>query len=629
MTILFVMACSQTEYISQKEDENINIDEQYNQSTNTVPLAEDIIKTSAFLWSGWVSNGKVFDQNVSMDEKCELIYPEFHLKNTLDHLSEADMKNMVLRHKAFLVKDPSNHPMHEGFGVPDHFSLRGPEGDLIANEYRDFFDPAFSLDSTLTDAKVFTDTSVSYSDTIFNSSFKDPYWLGYKLENDTLRISSGNELCDFWKEDRAINSTSSSGTLGNGNGASADHRFALMPRTPNSSQASKQAQCSSTAHVLCISWFSDTPANQYQPNPNEYARSISISTLSMPANQTFRLPHRLEKRNLLDDGYLKNKFGRVLANGGVGKLTFSIMDITQPFLKPFTIDEATGDLGVDPQKLWTLYPDHFYVDRYEFFNSFRTYDLSPVQLIVMVVDSENNMAIGTIIIKGAISGGKDGMDCDDKINNTSTNDVDVPDDVEKWFCKYTQPTPLVNKPTTTVSHLNSLPHPSRGLAYPRDKYELVFEDDFLGDGINSLDSDLWLLKITTANCNVPSLDVSDGQLHLRLGGIYNCNTGINTKGKFEFKYGYLEAKLTDVPDKTTTGEIYFNILTWGKYLTLQNSDGRVGSFRSRIDSFILSGNDKLKKQLRALKHLGIEKDIFEYRSSTQQACLCISLWRCS
>ncbi len=256
LTILFVMACSQIEYISQKEDQNININEQYNQFTNTLPLAEDIIKTSAFLWSGWVSNGKVLDQNISMDEKCESIYPESHLKDTLDHLSEADMKNMVLRHKAFLVKDPSNHLMHESFGVPDHFSLRGPEGYLITNEYPDFFDPAFSLDSTLNDAEVFTDTPVSYSDTIFDGSFKDPYWLGYKLENDTLKTSSGNELCNFWKEDKAINSTSSNGTLGNGNGASAGHRFALMSKTPNSSQASKQARGIYNCNILAWGKYS-------------------------------------------------------------------------------------------------------------------------------------------------------------------------------------------------------------------------------------------------------------------------------------------------------------------------------------------------------------------------------------
>lgn len=94
------------------------------------------------------------------------------------------------------------------------------------------------------------------------------------------------------------------------------------------------------------------------------------------------------------------------------------------------------------------------------------------------------------------------------------------------------------------------------LVYAKEDYSLVFAEDFDGEseqpdscwnGMDTLDTGVWNYRGGNScervdSSGVPCESIDEG--HLRLGKSYgSCQTpGINTHGKFEYRYGYLEAK---------------------------------------------------------------------------------------
>ena len=103
-----------------------------------------------------------------------------------------------------------------------------------------------------------------------------------------------------------------------------------------------------------------------------------------------------------------------------------------------------------------------------------------------------------------------------------------------------------------VSHLvKGLPD----LYYPKEQYRLAYQEEFNGDGVESIREN-WNLYIGSENSQ--NIDVSNGYLNLRVTKktengrtIYQGPPGLNSK--WTFRYGYLQASISMVRD--AEGEI--------------------------------------------------------------------------
>ena len=268
------------------------------------------------------------------------------------------------------------------------------------------------------------------------------------------------------------------------------------------------------------------------------------------------------------------------------------------------MDEKTGVIGVEPTEIQILRPDYFTIllNEYGSFRShpFYTYDIEPFNIAIQIANSDGNTATENITILPA----DPGKDCSGKTAGS----------LDKWICKNTQPIYTDQTFTTKQSHIDSLPD---GLSYEKSKYEIVFEDDFLGTGdMRSLNDKLWF---SNREENLCGASISNSNLHMEISDRCRKVFYINTEGKFEYIYGYFEVKFTNVMNKALKTR-RFNVISWGRYSTLDEiAKSTLGGYATMLFEHICDGNDRVAKVSRYTSILGIEMDIFEFVSNWRQA----------
>ena len=134
------------------------------------------------------------------------------------------------------------------------------------------------------------------------------------------------------------------------------------------------------------------------------------------------------------------------------------------------------------------------------------------------------------------------------------------DDVDRYACLYLGET-MGPAPAPDQALLDALPDK---LVQPKANYELVFAEEFDGNtgrypagdcegGLSNLDGDKWNFHETWCGSrdatSEPCETMRDG--HYEMFHFDGCSSGINTSGKFNFKYGYVETEYTvDLVDST-------------------------------------------------------------------------------
>ena len=128
---------------------------------------------------------------------------------------------------------------------------------------------------------------------------------------------------------------------------------------------------------------------------------------------------------------------------------------------------------------------------------------------------------------------------------------DYPDmDRIRYTCLFLRESPLKQSPETTSSLQEGLP----SLVQPSGNYRLIFSEEFDGsaesgecdNGMTSLDPEIW--NYDTNPCNdvdasgVLCNNVENGYFHMAKAD--DCNSYLKTRGKFTYKYGYLEVRYT-------------------------------------------------------------------------------------
>ncbi len=158
---------------------------------------------------------------------------------------------------------------------------------------------------------------------------------------------------------------------------------------------------------------------------------------------------------------------------------------------------------------------------------------------------------------------------------------------------------------TDQAILNTLPG---GLTQPKANYQVIFRDEFNEEGgIEKLDHRLWTARYSLA-CN--QFRQEGGVIHLRVaddcrsadakGNLHRRYPSITTAGKFEYKYGYIEARFNRVPI-TGRGVSFFS--SWGS---------RPALFSKSYRDFMCRGNNPQAKRMRWLTSRGVEMQHLEF-----------------
>ena len=171
---------------------------------------------------------------------------------------------------------------------------------------------------------------------------------------------------------------------------------------------------------------------------------------------------------------------------------------------------------------------------------------------------------------------------------------------------------------TDQAILNTLPE---GLTKPKADYQVIFRDEFDEEGgIEKLDHRLWTARYGIA-CN--QFRQEGGVIRLRVAD--NCRStdengkshrrrpSITTTGKFEYKYGYIEARFQRVPS-TSAGTSFFT--SWGARSGLFSSESTAWSNRNTYHSFMCRGNNPQSKRMRWLTSQGVEMQYLEISSES-------------
>ena len=149
-----------------------------------------------------------------------------------------------------------------------------------------------------------------------------------------------------------------------------------------------------------------------------------------------------------------------------------------------------------------------------------TYNFQPIYAVVTRTDKSTSKTITKrLIIRPPKT------DCGDTLNQAH---------YECHFKNEYLPSPL---PTTTAALRQSLPG---SMVYPKSKYQLIFNEEFNGDGLTSLDHRIWNApqKPQVSSPGETCHNVTKG--HYAFSVLYGCSTSIETYGKFRYKYGYFE-----------------------------------------------------------------------------------------
>ena len=149
-----------------------------------------------------------------------------------------------------------------------------------------------------------------------------------------------------------------------------------------------------------------------------------------------------------------------------------------------------------------------------------TYNFQPIYAVITRTDKSTNKTITKrLIIRPPKT------NCGDTLNQAH---------YECHFKNEYLPSPL---PATTEALRQSLPG---SMVYPKSKYNLIFNEEFNGDGLTSLDHRIWNApqKPQMSSRGVACHKVTKG--HYVFSIVHGCSTSIETYGKFRYKYGYFE-----------------------------------------------------------------------------------------
>ena len=126
-------------------------------------------------------------------------------------------------------------------------------------------------------------------------------------------------------------------------------------------------------------------------------------------------------------------------------------------------------------------------------------------------------------------------------------------DKDRYVCLY-QREMMPSAPPRDDTVLDALPDK---LVQPKENYELVFAEEFDGTsiqrptgfcegGLSDLGGDQWNFRDgwceSVDAAEVSCQNMRDG--HYEMSYTYQCGSGIDTRGKFTYKYGYLETEYT-------------------------------------------------------------------------------------
>lgn len=151
-------------------------------------------------------------------------------------------------------------------------------------------------------------------------------------------------------------------------------------------------------------------------------------------------------------------------------------------------------------------------------------------------------------------------------------------DADRYACLYLGEESVSAAPTATEALLSALPDK---LVKPREEYEVVFAEEFDGDtgrypagdcegGLSNLDGDKWNFRETW--CGIP--ETTRAPCETMQGGYYEmswidgCASGVDTGGKFSYKYGYIETRYTvslDDSDQQNLNLVVGDPSRWLKY----------------------------------------------------------------
>ena len=149
-----------------------------------------------------------------------------------------------------------------------------------------------------------------------------------------------------------------------------------------------------------------------------------------------------------------------------------------------------------------------------------TYNFQPIYAVITRTDKSTNKTITKrLIIRPPKT------NCGDTLNQAH---------YECHFKNEYLPSTL---PVTTAALRQSLPG---SMVYPKSKYNLIFNEEFNGDGLTSLDHRIWNApqKPQVSSRGLACHNVTEGHYYFSI--VHGCSTSIETYGKFRYKYGYFE-----------------------------------------------------------------------------------------
>ena len=173
----------------------------------------------------------------------------------------------------------------------------------------------------------------------------------------------------------------------------------------------------------------------------------------------------------------------------------------------------------------------------------------------------------------------------------------------KFECLYIQelPAPSQNQDDPTLrAGLPSL------LLQPKDNYQLIFREEFSGEGFASLDPSLWITFPEGTNPGCRST-VTGGYYAFTKNSSQDCPPHkISTAGKFEYQFGYLEMRVR-IPIKRHASYTNFAFVLWSRYSTF-GASYRTANFANLNQYDLLS----LDTPEIFSRYIGGETDLMEY-----------------
>ncbi len=156
---------------------------------------------------------------------------------------------------------------------------------------------------------------------------------------------------------------------------------------------------------------------------------------------------------------------------------------------------------------------------------------------------------------------------------------------------------------TTNAHRSSLPD---NIVYDHSKYQLIFNEEFNGNGMASLNNHIWNYSKTPRRVDangIPCENIEGG--HYYFTKVHGCGAHLTTEGKFSFKYGYLEVEYR------VNRETYNSYINMAMTICPPHKNIRIHAL-SNYPSIKIDSIENL------LKYVGTEFDLIEYIPNVRQ-----------